>query len=67
MIVDDEHFNRLAQCYQLLEQGQDSDESGSGLQAVQIVKEIIVVLKLLHSVIILDFRIPELDGPSTVI
>lgn len=37
MIVDDEPFNRLALCYQLFEEGHDSDESGSGLQAVMIV------------------------------
>ena len=67
MIVDDEPFNRLALCYQLLEEGQDSDECGSGLQAVQIVKQIIEAHKPLYPVILLDFSMPELDGPSTAI
>mmetsp|Transcript_34845 Transcript_34845/g.45878 ORF Transcript_34845/g.45878 Transcript_34845/m.45878 type:complete len:117 (-) Transcript_34845:106-456(-) len=67
MIVDDEPMNILALESMLFAAGIETESQSSGVKAVEHLSELIHAGKPISKVLLIDFCMPGLDGPSTAL
>ena len=67
LIIDDQIYNLLALKGMVKKQGFDSDKCLSGKEAIKLIEHRIACHVKVYKLVMLDYSMPELDGPQTAI